>query len=31
VEVVRIGGGWRYAAVAMIAAAGGIAAGLLLH
>ena len=31
IEVVRIGGGWRYAAVAVLAAAGGVAATLLMH
>ncbi|WP_420136584.1 2-polyprenylphenol 6-hydroxylase [Sphingomonas sp.] len=31
VEVLRIGGGWRYAVVALISAAAGIAASLLLH
>jgi len=31
VQVIRIGSGWRYTAVALLAAAAGIAATLLLH
>ena len=31
VEVVRIGGGWRYVVVALVAAACGVAGTLLLH
>lgn len=31
IDVVRIGGGWRYAAVAMLGALGGVAATLAAH
>ncbi|MFS0774074.1 2-polyprenylphenol 6-hydroxylase [Sphingomonas sp. 1P08PE] len=31
IEVVRLGGGWRYAAVAILSAAAAVAATLLLH
>ena len=31
IEVVRVGGGWRYAAVAAIAAAAGVLGSALLH
>jgi ubiquinone biosynthesis protein len=31
IEVVRLGGGWRYVAVAILSAAAGIAATLLIH
>ena len=31
IQVIRIGGGWRYAAIALLSAVAGVAATLLLH